>query len=120
MFERAKINSQGYVDGALGLVIEILSRSTAKRDRGYKKDAYERYGVKEYWIVHPTEFSIEVYTLIDSKYSFDMFYILEKRMLDYMTQEEKDEIEYTFSPSMFPDLIIDIREVFTNYKEEEF
>lgn len=33
--------------------METLSPSTAKRDRTDKKDAYERAGVEEYWIVSP-------------------------------------------------------------------
>jgi Uma2 family endonuclease len=35
------------------LVVEILSPSTAARDRGDKKDVYERNGVREYWIIDP-------------------------------------------------------------------
>lgn len=31
------------------LVVEILSRSTATRDRGEKRDIYEQNGVREYW-----------------------------------------------------------------------
>jgi Uma2 family endonuclease len=33
------------------LVVEILSPSTARRDRGPKRDIYERNGVREYWLV---------------------------------------------------------------------
>lgn len=33
------------------LVVEIISRSTAARDRKEKKRIYERAGVREYWIV---------------------------------------------------------------------
>jgi Uma2 family endonuclease len=36
---------------APNLVVEILSASTASRDRGEKRSAYERAGVEEYWIV---------------------------------------------------------------------
>lgn len=35
------------------LVVEILSPSTATRDRGEKKAIYERNGVREYWLVDP-------------------------------------------------------------------
>src|SRR5262245_25256419 len=35
------------------LVVEILSPSTATRDRTEKKESYERSGVDEYWIVDP-------------------------------------------------------------------
>jgi len=35
----------------LSLAIEILSPSTARRDRGIKREFYQRSGVQEYWIV---------------------------------------------------------------------
>lgn len=36
------------VHGAPDLVVEILSPSTALNDKSYKKDLYEKFGVKEY------------------------------------------------------------------------
>lgn len=35
----------------LRLAIEVLSPSTARRDRGIKREFYQRAGVHEYWIV---------------------------------------------------------------------
>ncbi len=43
------------VMGAPDLVVEILSKSTAPDDKGEKKDVYERFGVKEYWLVDPVK-----------------------------------------------------------------
>jgi len=50
------------IQGAPALIVEILSERTKKRDLGYKKILYGRYGVREYWIVDPDEQTIEVYT----------------------------------------------------------
>ena len=47
--------------GAPDLVIEILSPSTAQRDRGRKSAIYHRAGVREMWIVDPDERTIEVF-----------------------------------------------------------
>jgi Uma2 family endonuclease len=33
--------------------VEVLSPRTARRDRGPKRDIYERNGVREYWLVDP-------------------------------------------------------------------
>jgi Uma2 family endonuclease len=35
------------------LIVEILSPSTARRDRGKKRDFYLKLGVPDYWIVDP-------------------------------------------------------------------
>ncbi len=45
-------------------VVEILSKSTAKYDRGIKKDDYAAHGIEEYWIIDPTKRQIEQYLLI--------------------------------------------------------
>jgi len=52
-----------WVEGAPDLVIEILSPTTSKRDRGVKLKAYARHGVTEYWIVDPAQRAIEVYRM---------------------------------------------------------
>lgn len=41
--------------GTPDIVIEVRSSSTAKYDQEKKKAIYERYGVKEYWIVAPLQ-----------------------------------------------------------------
>ncbi len=48
--ERAAIAGSKNVQGAPDLVIEILSRSTHRLDGGAKLQAYERFGVREYWM----------------------------------------------------------------------
>lgn len=58
----------GYWHGAPDLIVEILSPSTAKIDRGYKFDLYERCGVREYWIVDPQAQFLEVYNLDNGRY----------------------------------------------------
>ncbi len=57
-----------WVEGTPDLVVEILSPTTSKRDRGLKLRAYARHGVTEYWIVDPDQRAIEVYRLDREKY----------------------------------------------------
>lgn len=56
------------VIGAPDLVIEILSKSTAVYDKGFKKGNYERNGVREYWLIEPKNKSVEVYALTQQRY----------------------------------------------------
>ncbi|MBU1105097.1 MAG: Uma2 family endonuclease [Candidatus Riflebacteria bacterium] len=57
-----KIEERGVI-GAPDLVIEIVSPSTASQDNIRKRALYEEAGVKEFWLVHPTDRLIRVYTL---------------------------------------------------------
>ena len=42
------------------LVVEVLSRSTAARDCGRKRDVFAHYGVPEYWIIDPIVRTFEI------------------------------------------------------------
>ena len=99
--------------GPPDLIVEILSTSTAKRDRGYKKTLYESVGVKEYWIIDAIMRHVEVYIFHDGKYTLDHIYMLPtKNVMPTLRPEEIDALTYTFKTSIFEDLIIDIRDVF--------
>lgn len=74
--DRSRIKGNSYY-GTPKFVAETLSPSTAKRDRGVKKQIYETSGVGEYWIVSPVERAVEIYYLKDGKYELEESYILE-------------------------------------------
>lgn len=59
--------------GAPDLVIEILSPSTAKMDRGMKYRKYQQAGVREYWIVDPDLNLLQAGVLHDGKYITTMY-----------------------------------------------
>ena len=63
--ERREIIGEKQVLGAPDLVVEILSPSTAHRDRGIKLDLYARSGVRQYWIVDPGEDVVDVWRFGD-------------------------------------------------------
>ena len=55
--------------GAPELVVEVLSPSTAKYDRQEKYEAYQQYGVSEYWIVDPVHEVVEVWQLEGKRFN---------------------------------------------------
>ena len=93
------INKEKHIEGAPDLVVEVLSESTKKNDVGKKKDDYEKYGVKEYWIVDPENRSVRVYHNVEGKFTASD---------EYKINSDKTEIKV----SIFEDLVVDIRNIF--------
>lgn len=54
------------------LVVEVLSNSTAKLDRGVKFTDYAAHGVEEYWLVDPETETVEQYRLEEDRYTLMM------------------------------------------------
>ncbi|MCH7402747.1 Uma2 family endonuclease [Belliella kenyensis] len=63
----SKLDDLGCV-GAPDLVIEILSPGNNKKEIQHKFEVYEESGVKEYWLIHPNECTLIIYSLVDGKY----------------------------------------------------
>ncbi len=93
--DRSKIDAQG-CKGAPDLIIEILSPSTTKRDLGVKLHLFERVGVSEYWVVHPTDQTILVFTLKEGTYATPTIY------------KAPDEVLV----QLFPEFSINLSEIF--------
>ena len=55
--------------GAPGLIVEVLSPSSYRRDTNIKFTAYEAAGVLEYWIVNPNARLVQIYTLSSGEYA---------------------------------------------------
>lgn len=84
---------EGRVWGAPDLVVEFLSPTTASRDYGIKMDAYFRYGVPWYWIVHPDDL-----TLVEYRYTPDGYLRTQTVLAGQV-----------FRPGCFPGLEIDLQ-----------
>lgn len=84
-----------YWHGGPDLVIEILSPSTAKRDRGRKYRLYEQYGVREYWLIDTDASFIEVYHLENGRFVKQDIYGLDE----------------TFTSPVLSDAIIDVNAI---------
>ncbi|WP_241154351.1 Uma2 family endonuclease [Staphylospora marina] len=99
--DRKKIDERG-CNGTPDLIVEVLSPGmAAKRDKIVKFELYERFGVKEYWIVDPYHENVEVFLLEEGKFGNRQVYV-------------KGDV---FAVSLFGDLLIDLNAVF---QEESF
>ena len=65
--DRAKLDDKG-CRGAPDWVVEVLSPSTAGHDQILKWALYQRVGVREYWLVHPVDRIVTIYTLNAGSY----------------------------------------------------
>lgn len=93
----SKIDERGCL-GAPDWIIEILSRYTSAKDLREKFEVYEVSGVKEYWVVHPQEQTVLVYTIDEhGKY---------KGILRPYIRTDQ------VSPVTLPGLTIDLEQVF--------
>ncbi len=93
---RRAIIREDEIRGAPDLVVEVISPSTAEKDRVFKRKLYAKYGVREYWIVDPDAKTIEVLTLGERGYERAGLY----------TENE------TLGSPLLPGLRIPISEVF--------
>lgn len=53
--------------GAPDFIVEVLSRSTARKDMGIKLEKYERAGVREYWMVDLKQKRVLVYDFANGR-----------------------------------------------------
>jgi len=63
------------IKGSPDLLVEVLSPSSFKRDANEKMQLYEKYGVREYWIINPIDRNLYKFLLQDDgKYDEGTFY----------------------------------------------
>jgi len=60
--------NESYLTKAPEIIVEIISKSTAKRDEKYKFEIYEQEKIKYYILVYPNDLRAKVYKLEGSKY----------------------------------------------------
>jgi Uma2 family endonuclease len=63
----AKLDERG-CRGAPDWIIEVPSPATAGHDQIRKLALYERQGVREYWLAHPTDRIVTIYRLTEGAY----------------------------------------------------
>ena len=67
--ERSSIITEKNIQGAPDLVVEVLSRTTRRRDKTLKRDLYERFGVLEYWVIDPRTRTAVIYRREGSRFA---------------------------------------------------
>lgn len=95
--DKSKLDDKGCL-GSPDLIVEILSKTSKKRDIHDKYDLYEENGVIEYWIVDPYVKTVDIFVLEDDNYvAFANYY-------------EKTDI---VKSSLFSELSINWTDIFT-------
>jgi Uma2 family endonuclease len=101
--ERAHlIDPDRAIRDAPDLAVEVLSPSTAARDRGRKKEMFARFGVPEYWIVDPKAETIEVYALIGKEYHLEQCAEADGRLRSLVLPELELELAEAFRGLRLP------------------
>lgn len=59
--------------GTPDLVVEIVSPGSVDKDRNLKKEVYEEFAIREYWVVDPKWQSVEVYRMENNRYHLFSF-----------------------------------------------
>ena len=65
---KGTLNQKGHFHGVPDLLVEILSPVNKEYDLIRKKDLYENFGVREYWIIDPDTRLAMVFMLENGKY----------------------------------------------------
>ncbi len=100
--DTGKLDQQG-CNGAPEWIIEILSKGNSKRETQEKYALYQENGVKEYWLVYPYEQSVHQFVLNEQTEQYQLLAMF--------------SAEDNASPVLFPDLAIDLAEVFAEIEE---
>ncbi len=107
------VNWRGDIYGSPDMVVEVLSKSTLKKDLSVKKDVYEANGVREYWIINPWDKSVTVYLLRDGKYFLDDVYALfDEADLALLNDAEKAEVKTEVTVAILDGLTIPLAFIF--------
>ncbi|MEO5960756.1 MAG: Uma2 family endonuclease [Opitutaceae bacterium] len=96
--ENLSIVEEHGIEGAPDLVVEILSKSSAKYDLGPKRSVYARTGVEELWVIDPPKRALALYRLGDDA---------ETPLATYRAKQK-------FTSELFPGFKIDLADVFAS------
>ncbi len=99
--DQKAILTEKNVQGPPALVIEVLSKSTRKRDAQTKRRLFERTGVREYWLVDPELDAVQVFRPVDGRLQ--------------RVAELSAEDDHTLTTPLLPDFGIGLRALFAPF-----
>jgi Uma2 family endonuclease len=85
--------NEAYLTKAPEIVVEIISKSTAKRDEKYKFDIYEAEKVKYYILVYPDDLKAKIYKLDGRTYDKQGDFLFDS----YIFEETNCKVELNFT-----------------------
>ncbi len=97
-----KLDAQG-CNGAPDWIIEILSKGNLKKELQLKYALYAESGVSEYWLMYPYEQAVHQFVLNENG-GYE---------LKHMYADDDMAVPY-----LFPDLAVDLSEVFESFDDE--
>jgi len=96
---RCKLGEDRQWHGAPDLVIEVLSPSTARRDKREKYQLYEKHGTREYWLVEPLAQYLEQWVLVEGKFEYKGLFGPDDSFTSPVLNGQKVELKSVFPGS---------------------
>lgn len=93
--DSVKLQDGRSCNGAPDLVVEILSPGNTKKEKKNKFELYEEAGVREYWLVEPSDDSVIIYVLNQDEH--------------YIGLQPATEVAQSV---IFPELKVDLEKLF--------
>ncbi len=88
--------NEAYMTKAPEIIVEVISKSTAKRDEKTKFKLYEEEKVKYYIIVYPKDLKAKVYRLENGKYTKEGDFLTESYLFEETTCKASIDFESVF------------------------
>ena len=93
--DHSKLDDKGCF-GAPDLIVEILSPSNSKVELQNKYELYEEFGVREYWIIHPSENTLQINVLVNGSYQPSRLYTSGQKVTSTVLPGFELELEEVF------------------------
>jgi Uma2 family endonuclease len=86
------------LEGPPDLIVEVFSPSTRGFDKTTKFRLYERFGVREYWMVDPEALYVEVWTWTDGHYAPLGTFLANETFTSPVLEGQNVQVAAIFSP----------------------